>query len=72
MKNDLNSLKPSDLMSLENDLDKKTSLLNEFQMKFETFQNEIDEIDSKIPLLVSEIEDKLQQFSSTKYTVLMS
>ncbi|MEX0861433.1 exonuclease SbcC [Nitrosopumilus sp.] len=72
MKNDLNSLKPSDLMSLENDLDKNTSLLEESQTKFKTFQNEIDEIDSKIPRLISDIEYKLQQFSSTKYTVLMS
>jgi len=72
MKNDLNSLKLSDLISLENDLDKTLSLLDESQIKFKTLQNEIDEIDSKIPLLISDIEDKLQRFSSTKYTVLMS
>jgi len=72
MKNDLDSLKPSDLMSLENDLDKNTLLLDEFQIKLEAHQNEIDEINSKIPMLISEIEYKLQQFSSTKYTVLVS
>lgn len=72
MENNLNSLKPSDLMSLENELDKNMSLLDEFQIKFKTFQNEINEIDSTIPQLISGIEDKLQQFSSTKYTVLMS
>lgn len=72
MENNLNSLKPSDLMSLENELDKNMSLLDEFQIKFKTFQNEINEIDSTLPQLISGIEDKLQQFSSTKYTVLMS
>jgi len=30
----------------------------------------MDEIDLKIPQLVSEIEEKLRQFSNTKYTVL--
>ena len=72
MENDLISLKPSDLISLENDLDKTVLLLDESQIKFKTLQNEIDEIDSKIPLLISDIEDKLQRFSSTKYAILMS
>ncbi len=72
LENDLNSLKPSDLISLENDLDKTMSLLDESQLKFTTLQKEIDEINSKIPLLISDIENKLQQFSSTKYIVLMS
>ena len=72
MKNDVNSLVPNDLITFEDDLDKNTSLVNDSQMKSETFQGEIDEIDSKIPELVSEIEQKLRQFSNTRYTVLTS
>lgn len=72
MRNDVNSLVSNDLVSLEGNLDKNTSLMNDSQMKSETFQGEIDEIDSKIPELVSEIEQKLRQFSNTRYTVLTS
>jgi len=70
MKNDLNSLNPDELVSLEHDLAKNISFKEDSQLKSETFQGEIDEIDSKIPKLVSEIEEKLRQFSNTKYTVL--
>jgi uncharacterized coiled-coil DUF342 family protein len=72
IQNDLNSLMPEELISLENDLAKNTSALNESQLKSETFQGEIGEIDSKIPELVSEIEQKLRQFSNTRYTILTS
>ncbi len=72
MKNVVNSLVSNDLISLEDDLDKNTSLVNDSQMKSETFQGEIDEIDSKIPELVSEIAQKLREFSNTKYTILTS
>jgi predicted nucleic acid-binding Zn-ribbon protein len=72
MKNNVNSLAPDDLVSLEDDLDKNSSLKSDSEMKSETFQGEIDEIDSKIPKLVSEIEQKLRQFSNTRYTVLTS
>jgi len=70
IQNDLNSLMPKELISLENDLVKNTSTLDELQLKSETFQGEINEIDSKIPELVSEIEQKLRQFSNTRYTIL--
>ena len=72
IQNNLNSLMPKELISLENDLAKNSSALNESQLKSETFQGEIDEIDSKIPELVSEIEQKLRQFSNTRYTILTS
>ncbi len=72
MKNELNSLLPKDLISLEKDLAKNVSELDDLQLKSETFQGEIDEIDSKIPELVSEIEQKLRQFSNTRYTILAS
>jgi len=70
MKNELNSLYPDDLVSLEHELAKNTSFKEDSQLKSETFQDEMDEIDSKIPQLVSEIEKKLRQFSNTKYAVL--
>ncbi|MEK0322103.1 MAG: exonuclease SbcC [Nitrosopumilus sp.] len=70
MENDLNSLNPDELVSLEQELTKNTSFKEHLQLKSETFQGEINEIDSKIPQLVSEIEKKLRQFSNTKYTVL--
>ncbi|HJJ23134.1 MAG TPA: exonuclease SbcC [Nitrosopumilus sp.] len=72
MKNDLNSLNSDELVSLEHELAKNTSFKEDSQLKSETFQGEIDEIDLKIPQLVSEIEDKLRQFSNTKYTILSS
>jgi methyl-accepting chemotaxis protein len=72
MKNDVRSLIPNDLVSLESDLDKQTSMMDDFQKKSESFKGEMAEIDSKIPELVSEIEQKLRQFSNTKYTVLTS
>ena len=72
MQNDVTSLMPSDLLSLESDLAKTTLLNDESNLKSKTFQGEIDEIDSKIPKLVIEIEDKLRQFSNTKYTILTS
>jgi len=70
MKNDLNSLNSNELVSLEHELTKNILFKEDSQLKSETFQGEIDEIDSKIPKLVSEIEEKLRQFSNTKYSVL--
>ncbi len=71
MENDLNSLNSDELASFEQELTKNTSFKEDLQLKFETFQGEMNEIDSKIPKLVSEIEKKLRQFSNTKYTVLL-
>ncbi len=70
MKNDLNALNSDELVSLEHELTKNISFKEDSQLKSETFQGEIDEIDSNIPKLVSEIEEKLRQFSNTKYSVL--
>ena len=72
MQKELDSLMPQELISFENDLVKNTTNLEESQLKSETFQGEIDEVDSKIPELVSEIEQKLRKFSNTRYTILTS
>lgn len=71
MENDLNSLNPGELVSLEQELTKNTSFKEDSQLKSETFQGDMTEIDSKIPQLVSEIEKKLRHFSNTEYTVLL-
>jgi len=71
MENDLNSLNSDELVSLERELVKNSSFKEDSQLKSETFQGEIDEINSKIPQLVSEIENNLRQFSNTEYTVLL-
>jgi len=70
MKNDLNSLNPDKLVSLEHELVKNISFKEDSQLKSETFRGDLDEIDSKIPQLVSEIEEKLRKFSNTKYSLL--
>jgi len=70
MKNDLNSLNSEELVSLEHELVKNISFRKDSQLKSETFQGEMDEINSKIPQLVSQIEEKLRQFSNTKYTIV--
>ena len=72
IQNNLNSLMPKELISLESDLVKNSSMLDESQLKSETFQDEVNEIDSKIPKLISEIEQKLRRFSNTRYTILRS
>ena len=69
IEDELKSLNPAELVSLEHDLEKNQSFQEDNQLKSETFQGEIDEIDSKIPQLISEIESKLRQFSNTKYTI---
>ena len=70
LKDDLNSLSPKELFSLENTLTKNISLKDDLVLKSKSLQSEINEIDSKIPQLVSAIEVKLRQFSNTKYRVL--
>ena len=69
MSNELDSLTPNELVSLERDLIKNTSSREYLQLKSETLHGEVDEIDSKIPQLVSEIESKLREFSNTRYTI---
>lgn len=72
LQNNMHSLKPDVLDSLERDLAKNISFKEDSELKSDTFQGEIDEADSKIPQLVTEIEEKLRDFSNTRYTVLDS
>ncbi|RMW39915.1 MAG: exonuclease SbcC [Nitrosopumilus sp.] len=72
MSDDLDSLRSEKLISLESELTKTSDAKNDLELKSETFQGEVDEIDASVPQLVSQIEKKLRTFSNTKYTVLMS
>lgn len=72
LSDDLDSLRSEKLILLESELTKTSENKDDLQLKSETFQGEVDEIDSTIPQLVSEIEKKLRLFSNTKYTILMS
>ncbi|MHA7733660.1 exonuclease SbcC [Nitrosopumilus sp. S6] len=72
MSDELESLRSEKLISLESEFTKTSENKDDLQLKSETFQGEVDEIDSDIPKVVSEIEKKLRLFSNTKYTVLMS
>ncbi len=72
MKNDLNNLKPQNLTSLENEFSKTDNFENDAQLKSKTILSEINEINSQIPQLISKIEDKLQLFSNTKYSISQS
>jgi len=72
MKNDLDILKPENLTSLENEFSKTDNFENDGQLKSKTILSEINEINSKIPQLISKIEDKLQLFSNTTYSISQS
>ena len=72
MKNDLDILKPENLTSLENEFSKTDNFENDAQLKSKTILSEINEINSKITQLISEIEDKLQKFSNTTYSISSS
>ena len=60
MQKDLDSLIHPDLISFEDILTKTISLKDESQSKCKLYQDEIDEIISKIPKLISEIERKIK------------
>ena len=72
MKTELTELKPKNLTFLENEFSKNTSSQNDSHLKSKTILSEIDEINSQIPELLSEIEGKLRIFSSSKYVISKS
>ena len=68
----LKSLRSKELDSFENVLEKNISSKNDLQLKLKTIQDDIKDINSSIPNLILDIEEKLRQFSNTRYTVLTS
>ena len=69
---DLKNLKPQNLTSTENDISKTGESENDARQKSKIILSEISEIESQIPQLISKIENKLQIFSSTRYTISKS
>jgi len=72
MKNELSELKPKNLTSLENEFSKNTDSENDSHLKSKTILSEIDQINSKIPEIISKIEGKLRTFSNSKYVISKS
>jgi len=72
MQQEVGNLKPENLTSTENELTKNNDFENDANEKSKTILSEIDEIESQIPALISNIENKLQIFSSTRYTISKS
>jgi len=72
MEADLKNLKPQNLTSTENDISKTSESENDARQKSKIILSEISEIESQIPQLISQIENKLQIFSSTRYTISKS
>ena len=69
MKQELDSLMPEKLISLEETLAKKSSHLEDQKSKANSHESEISEIDSKLPELLSDIEKYLRTFSNTRYSI---
>ena len=69
---ELKNLRSKELDSFENTLEKNISSKNDLQLKIKTIQDDIEDINSSIPNLILNIEEKLRQFSNTRYTILAS
>ena len=72
MKNELSELKPKNLTSLENEFSKNTASENDSHLKSKNILSEIDDINSKIPEVISKIEGKLRIFSNSIYVISKS
>ncbi|MDC0885895.1 exonuclease SbcC [Nitrosopumilus sp.] len=72
MKNDLTSLKPDNLTTLENNISKNNNSETDSHEKSKIILSEINDIDTQIPDIISKIEGKLQLFSNTTYNISRS
>lgn len=72
MHQEVENLKPENLTSTENELSKTNDFEIDANKKSKTILSEIDEIESQILSLISNIENKLQIFSSVRYTISKS
>ena len=68
--NELSSSYPQNLTSLETDLSKHLSDKEDFTTKVSAIEDDLSEIKTKIPRLISEIESNLRTLSNTRYAVL--
>lgn len=65
----LDALRPVDLDSLKKEISRAVSLQEQTALKAKVLQEEIAEIDSSIPKLVSQIEDKTREISNVRYHI---
>ena len=72
MQQEVENLKPENLTFTENELTKTNDFENDANEKSKTILSEMDEMESQIPALISNIENKLQIFSSTRYSISKS
>ena len=66
---ELKSAYPQNLTSLETDYSKHLSDKEDFTTKSSAIEDDLSEIKTKIPRLISKIESNLRTLSNTKYTV---
>jgi hypothetical protein len=69
IENQMVALEPDELSVLTRELKNALSDKEDYELKIKTFQDELNEIRSNIPKLISEIEVKLRKFSNTVYTI---
>ena len=72
LKEQLDAFLLNDLVALERDLAKNISFKDRDVLKSNTFQDEIEEMNSKISGLMSDIQDKVRETSNIRYILLMS
>ena len=72
LKEQLDAFLLNDLVALEKDLAKNISFKDRDVLKSNTFQDEIEEMNSKISGLMSDIQDKVRETSNIRYILLMS
>lgn len=67
----LDALQPKNLDSLKKEIVRITSLQEQTILKSKVLQEEISEIDSSIPKLVSQIEKKTRELSNVRYKIVV-
>ncbi len=72
LQNELDSYDLTEFNNKKNDLEKNHSLQKALQLKLESFQEEVNECEAKIPAVICEVQTMMQNYSNTKYVVLDS
>jgi hypothetical protein len=70
IQNQMVALESAELSALAKDLKNALSGKEDYKLKIKTIQDEIDEVNSTIPKLISDMEVKLRIFSNTVYTIV--
>lgn len=70
IQNQISAFDNSELLNLENTLEKTTEQKNDTESKITLFQKDIQENKEKMPNKINEIETMLKKFSSTRYNIV--